>query len=551
MRLDFVAYARAQRQVLARADVVLDVERGLEISVGEVRVADSPRIVARLIGLIRRETVEGVRAQIVGRRIGPKPAAVEDEAHAPRALAAHVVQIGSEVQATRVLAAGQLRAAGRERVVDAGGRCLRGRDRIAVGPEQLQPRSPEGAAPKRAEMLRADVVCAVLGRVGAFDLVKAADALVLVGEAAQVVGEADRLVERQGVVHLPVHEQVVARRPDRQRLGARAAARQHDVQVRRVVRAGPEGVDVERALVLDETAAHPETVVDVALGSSDRHERAAAAQPAVAHAEVREVADRSDPGLRDDLDRHAARAVEFRRELIARDADRSDLRLRRQRAALEPVDPDDRARAGHLLQLLLQLHRIVRQRFDLFAGERRAERVAARIGGGLLLVLPDGHRCFHLFDGEYGDLFVLAGADPHVFHDPRLEARELRLDRVAAGRQRQRRDAGFRRERRIDGRRMRRLVSAGRRHLRADDHAAAGVDDGDAEEGGRRRLSERARRRQREPEHEHTHHDFGASNLRGSIFALIRIRSKVVSSIVSPATARRIRNGSFSPSTSR
>ena len=43
----------------------------------------------------------------------------------------------------------------------------------------------------------------------------------------------------------------------------------------------------------------------------------------------------------------------------------------------------------------------------------------------------------------------------------------------------------------------------------------------------------------------------GTSNFFGSIFVLIRIRSNVVSSTVSPATARLMRNGHFTPLTSR
>ena len=86
---------------------------------------------------------------------------------------------------------------------------------------------------------------------------------------------------------------------------------------------------------------------------------------------------------------HAPGGVMFRRELIARDANRSDLRLRRQRAALEAVDLDHRTGAGHVQQLLAEHLRIVRQRLELFTRQRRAERRAARIRGRRLLVLAD------------------------------------------------------------------------------------------------------------------------------------------------------------------
>ena len=117
------------------------------------------------------------------------------------------------------------------------------------------------------------------------------------------------------------------------------------VQVGGVVRVDAEDAEIERALVLEQRAAQAEAVDGILLRTPDRHERAAAAQRVVAHSDRGVVADRSEARLRDDLDEDAAGAVVFRRELIARDADRSDLRLRRQRAAFEAVDADHGARA--------------------------------------------------------------------------------------------------------------------------------------------------------------------------------------------------------------
>src|SRR3954466_1687674 len=102
-----------------------------------------------------------------------------------------------------------------------------------------------------------------------------------------------------------------------------------------------EDVQVERGLVLDQSSARPDAVIDVVLGSADRNERASSAERAVTHDERRVIPDWPDARLRDDLDRTAARVVVLSGELIPRDADRSDLRLRRQRAALETVDADD------------------------------------------------------------------------------------------------------------------------------------------------------------------------------------------------------------------
>jgi hypothetical protein len=62
------------------------------------------------------------------------------------------------------------------------------------------------------------------------------------------------------------------------------------------------------------------------------------------------AANHTEPALRDDVDEQSAGAVVFGRELIAGDVDRLDLRVRRQRCALEAVDADDRFAAGHLLQ---------------------------------------------------------------------------------------------------------------------------------------------------------------------------------------------------------
>ena len=106
--------------------------------------------------------------------------------------------------------------------------------------------------------------------------------------------------------------------------------------------------------------------------------------------------------------------------------------------------------------------RIVRQRFDFFARQRRAEGSSARIGRGLLLVLLDGDRRFELRDRQDRHLPVLAAANPDVLQRARLEARKLRLDRVAA-----RREAGERRDAGVGGlrdrHRLRRVWPAQRR----------------------------------------------------------------------------------------
>src|SRR4029453_962461 len=135
----------------------------------------------------------------------------------------------------------------------------------------------------------------------------------------------------------------------------------------------------------------------------------------------------------------------------------------------------------------------------------------------------------------------------------RLEGWKVRLDRVAARREGgECRDAGF------GGLRFRHRLgacgrlTAGEGDRGADDDRVGLVEDGDAKRRGRGRLREHARcARGNKTQDEQDSLHFGISNFRGSIFALIRKRSKMVSSIVSAPTARRMRKGSLSPSTSR
>ena len=117
----------------------------------------------------------------------------------------------------------------------------------------------------------------VLGRVRALRLVVPADAQIVVGEPREVVCEPERLIERDRVIDLPVDEQVVFRRLDRQRLGQRSVRQRH-VQVRRIVRGRAEHVHVEGALLVDQRPAQTEPIIEISFRTLDRHERAAAAQ---------------------------------------------------------------------------------------------------------------------------------------------------------------------------------------------------------------------------------------------------------------------------------
>ena len=330
------------------------------------------------------------------------------------------------------------------------------------------------------------------------------------------------------------------------------ARRRDRVQVRRVVRVRAEHVQVERRLVLDQAPAGAAAEVDVPLGSPHRHERAAPAQRVVAHADVREVANGSETRLRDDFDRRAAGVVVLGGELIARDADRSNLRLRGQRGALEAIDADDGAGPGHVLQLLLQNRGIVGERLDLIASERGAERRAVAIGRRFLLVLTDRERRFDARDGENRHLLVVAVAHADVGERARVEAGERRLDAVASRPQAgDDRDSRTRCFHRLDRNVSRRILRAGDRHHRAGNDGAGRIDHRHAQRAVCRRLRVRMRAPEEDEECRERAPHFGTSNFFASIFTLMRMRSKVVSSMVCPATACRMRNGHFVPLTSR
>ena len=271
----------------------------------------------------------------------------------------------------------------------------------------------------------------------------------------------------------------------------------------------PEHVEIERALVLHQRAAQPESIVQVLLRTTRRHKGTASAQLIVSCHELRVVADGTEARLRDDLDGDAAGAVELRSKLIAGDANRSNLRLGRQRAALEAVDADHGARASHVLELLLKRRGIVGERIDLIARERGAKRRPLPVGGRRLLVLSDGDGCFKLFDVQHRRLTVLAAPHANIRERARLESRKLGSDRVSSRREaRDDRDAGVRRLNRRNLRGSCGRLQAGDRDRRADDDAAARVDNGHPERGIPRLCADRRcegrdgkaqRRQHREP----------------------------------------------------
>ena len=292
------------------------------------------------------------------------------------------------------------------------------------------------------------VVTVLFARVGALGLVVAADAEVALCRVVLVVADAQRLV---------LGDRVVEARRRRSRCRAAAAARSasdrvpsgsRDVQVRRLERVDAVQREVERRALLDQRSRRSCCRSSACRsGPFPRRERAAAAQRAVAQVVAAAAAQRADARLRDDVDEQPAGAVVLRGERVAGDVDRLDLRLRRQLAALEAVDAHaQRRRPAMSCSCCAISVGIVRQRVDLLARERGAERAAAAIGRRFLLVAADGHRVLQPLDRQHDHLLVVVGgADAHVLEDAGLEAGKLRLDEIPPGRQRDRRDALIRR----------------------------------------------------------------------------------------------------------
>ncbi len=305
--------------------------------------------------------------------------------------------------------------------------------RLGVGPAHLHPRAGEHAAADRPHVLHAEVVIRIFRRVGAFLEVVLADAEVLGSVPVAEVAEAQRLIERQGVVDVGVDAHVVARCAEAQRFRSRVGAVGR-ADVRCLERVEPVDVEVERGLLRHERAVQVHIEVLQLLRSACRRKRAAPAQPSAAIAERGVVANRTEPRLGDDLHRRAARRVVLRRELVARDADGSNHRLGRQRRALEAVYLDDRAGPGHVLQLLAEDVGIVGQRLELLPREHGAE-CGLAIGGRLLLVALHCDCILQARDRQHHHLLVVAGTDPDLGQRARLESGKLGADGVAAGRQ--------------------------------------------------------------------------------------------------------------------
>ncbi len=419
-----------------------------------------------------------------------------------------------------------------------------------------------------------DAELAVFGGVGAFRQIVGADADVAPVELRALEVHAQDLIARQGVVDATGVEVVVGRAAQRNVAGDLAERRGRVGHGRGVAVLAVE-VEAERRALVDERAVQADPVLPALSRAGLIHQRVAAVHRAVVKAGPHRSPDRPDAGLGQDLDPHLAGEVHLRRELIAGHADRFDQRLRRQVAALEAVDEELRARPGDVHQLPPELVGIVRERLDLLTRHDRAEGHIT-VGRRLLAIALDRHRRLQAIDRQHHHLLVLAAPDADLGQRSRLKARELGRDRVAA------RDKALElhlplrgRRRRRDDRRLVGRLDAGEGHRRARQHAARFVEHRhlqDAVPGGLREEGGRCEAGQAEERDKSAHHRlllshdfrlcrlqtsdwesayFSGSSFLGSILALTRKRSKVVSSVVSVPMARRSRNGNFTPSTSR
>jgi hypothetical protein len=230
--------------------------------------------------------------------------------------------------------------------------------------------------------------------------------------------------------------------------------------------------------------------------------------------------------LRDDVDEQPAGVVVLRGERVAGHVDRLDHRLGRQLAAFEAVDPHDRSAAGHLLELLRHLRGIVRERVDLLARQRGAERAVVAIGRRFLFVAAHGHGILQTLNREHDHLLVVVGgADAHILEDAGIEAGKLRGNQVPSGGQGDRRDALIGSLHRIPRDAFRRVIEATDGDGGAGKNGARLIDHGHQQTAiARRCLCEErwgAEEDEEAPQQRRTAHHFRTSNFFGSIFALI------------------------------
>jgi hypothetical protein len=233
------------------------------------------------------------------------------------------------------------------------------------------------------------------------------------------------------VVDRRVDRHLIAWSTERQRFRPRAGW-QRDIEVGGLERRHATEVQVEGRLLPRQRPTKIDRVLLGALGSLCFDKRAAARPRPVPKTHGDVPSDRPHAWLRDDVNQQAAGEMILGGEAIARDANHTDLRLRRQLSTLEAVNANHRGRSGHFLQLALELVRIVGQGVDLLTREDGAEGRAAPIRRRRLWVLSHGYGVLDLLNGEDDALPAFATPDADILHRPRFETGKLNLDGVAA-----------------------------------------------------------------------------------------------------------------------
>ena len=101
MRLDLLADAEADRQILPRADVVLHVHARLHVADFDERIADVPRERRRMSRGVGVEAREGERAAGVAKLVGAVPAALDEESRANGVAADRDVEVVGDFEVLR------------------------------------------------------------------------------------------------------------------------------------------------------------------------------------------------------------------------------------------------------------------------------------------------------------------------------------------------------------------------------------------------------------------------------------------------------------------
>ena len=431
MGLHLVAEPEAERDAAGDADVVLQVPPELGVAVLDQRITAALGVSRRPSSVEVVEAGKRERAAHVAGVVAAVAAGLEQEAGAGRVPADGVIEVGGELEVGALSSAFDLRAAGVERLEHEQRRLVgrRGRERRLV--PRLEAGLVEEVAADRAADREAEDVVRRVARVSPLRQIVVADAEVLTVRARALVARAQGARLAQRVIDAGGEVGAIGRPAD--------AAGDVPLRQRRVQRLRVVGVDRvrgqrEAGAILDQRAVEGEGSVLLLLGRSARRERIAGVQRLVAEHEVGRAAQRPAARTRMDVDEHHPAAMILRGEEIAAEADRLDLRLRRQAAAAEPVDAERRAGPSHLLQRLLHVVGIVGQRLDLRPRHDVAECVAARIESPVARILADDDVFRDLGDGQ---LHLAPPARPRAHADVvellHIEARELCRHRVATG----------------------------------------------------------------------------------------------------------------------